>query len=361
LHDHFVVFFISITRKMKSDFFKVIFFILICSQACSCSSGKKKDKGNQNIVSFIEGIILKPTTVDETIQVSGTLKPFEETVLMSDISGRVVSLNLPEGQHVKKGTVLVKIFDGDLQAQLKKANTQLEIAQQILTRQTELLKVDGISQLEYDQQALQVNSIKDDIELLKVQISKTQVLAPYDGIIGLRNISLGAQITPSTPLATIRESNQLKLDFAVPGKYSTMIHPGTTVKFSVAGSDNKYDASVMATEEGIELNTRTLKARAVVKPTGTELVPGSYANVEIRLNENHNALMVPTQSIILQERNKQVIVSKGGKAVFTTVRTGVRQSNDIEVTEGLNPGDTIVTTGIMFIKSGSNLHFSKIK
>ena len=348
---------------MRTTILQVLSTAALLCLLYSCSGSAKKSSGKEPgaAVSFIEGYVVKPSTVDETILISGTLKAFEETVLMPEVSGRVVGLNLPEGQFVKKGTLLVKIFDGELQSQVKKAQTQLEIAMQTLTRQTELLKVDGISQLEYDQTRLQVNSIKADIDLLKVQISKTEILAPYDGMIGLRNISTGAQITPATAIATIRESDKLKLDFAVPGKYSQLIHPGTKVKFSVEGDDQKFDAAVMATEEGIELNTRNLKARAVVDTHGPSLVPGAYANVELRLNEDRHALMIPTQAIILQERNKQVIICRGGKAVFSKITTGVRKASEIMVTAGLAEGDTIVTTGVLFIKPGTDLKFAKVK
>jgi len=338
------------------------FLVLLIITGASCSGGKKKKGGkDSSSISFIEGVVLKTSVVDETIGISGTLRPFEETVLQPDMSGRVVMLNLPEGQLVKKGTMLVKIFDADLQAQLLKTQTQYQIGKEILDRQAELLKVDGISQVEYDQQALIVSSAKNDIDLLKAQISKSEVLAPYDGMIGLRNISLGAQVTPSTPLATIRESDKMKLDFAVPGKYSTLIHKGTKVKFSVEGDDNKYDAEVIATEEGIDQNTRNLKARAVVTAHARALTPGAYANVELRLNENHNTLMVPTQSIIMNERKKSVIVCKAGKAVFVPIQTGMRQSGNIEVLSGLNAGDTVVTTGVLFIKPDMKLEFAKVK
>jgi membrane fusion protein (multidrug efflux system) len=339
-----------------------IFLILLIIGGASCSgSKKKKGKKDAASISFIEGYVVTPSVVDETIGISGTLMPFEETTLMPEMPGRVVMINLPEGQFVKKGTMLVKIFDLDLQAQLKKAQTQYEIGKQILDRQAELLKVDGISQVEYDQQELQVTSILNDIDLLRAQISKTAVLAPYDGVIGLRNISLGAQVTQSTPLATIRESDKLKLDFAVPGKYSSMIHRGTRVKFSVEGDETKYDAEVMATEEGIELNTRNLKARAIVTTHAPSLTPGAYANVELRLNENHNALMIPTQAIIMKERLKSVIICKGGKAVFVPILTGVRKAETVEVTKGLNAGDTVVTTGVLFIKPDTELKFAKVK
>ncbi|MEI7661853.1 MAG: biotin/lipoyl-binding protein, partial [Bacteroidota bacterium] len=167
---------------MKTKLFYISLLAVILFSLDSCMGTKKKNEGKDAnpAVSFIEGYVVRPSTIDETILISGTLKAFEETVLMPEVSGRVVGLNLPEGKFVKKGTLLVKIFDGELQSQLKKAQTQLEIAQQTLTRQTELLKIDGISRLEYDQTRLQVNSIRDDIELLKVQISKPEILAPYD-------------------------------------------------------------------------------------------------------------------------------------------------------------------------------------
>ncbi len=347
---------------MKRKTLLNIFLSFILIAGVSCSGNKKKKEGKEApSISFIEGYVVTPSVVDETIGISGTLKPFEETVLMPEMPGRVVMINLPEGQLVKKGTMLVKIFDLDLQAQLKKAQTQYAIGKQILDRQAELLKADGISQVEYDQQDLVVTSANNDIDLLKAQISKTEVLAPYDGVIGLRNISLGAQVTQSTPLTTIRESDKLKLDFSVPGKYSQMIHQGTKVRFSVEGDDNKFDAVVMATEEGIDQNTRNLKARAIVTAHSPSLTPGAYASVELRLSQNRSALLVPTQAIIMKERNKSVIICKGGKAVFVPIKTGVRQAGNIEVITGLNAGDTVVTTGVLFIKPDMELTFAKIK
>ena len=343
---------------------RLLCLFLACSTlfSVSCSDAKKQKAGKETTaLSFIEGHVVHPAVLDETIMISGTLKPFEETVLMPEAAGRVVKMNLPEGQFVEKGTLLVKIFDADLQAQLAKVENQYTIGKEILDRQAELLKLDGISKVEYDQQALVVASAKNDIDLLKAQISKTEVLAPYDGTLGLRNISLGAQVTPSTPLTTIREADKMKLDFAVPGKYSQLIHKGTRVKFSVEGDDNKYDAEVIATEEGIDQNTRNLKARAVVNAHSPVLTPGAYASVELKLSENKQALLIPTQSIIMTERKKSVIVCKAGKAVFTPINTGARQSGNIEVLTGLNEGDTVVTTGVLFIKPDMKLDFAKIK
>jgi membrane fusion protein (multidrug efflux system) len=329
----------------------------------SCSSGKsgnvKEIKSAERIM-VVEGYVVKQTTLDQTVVASGTLKAFEETVLMPDVSGRVVRINFEEGNFVKKGTLLIKLYDEDLQAEMKKLQTQLSIAEQTKKRQTELLKISGISELEYDQTTLQVSSIRDDIEVLNVEIRKTEVLAPFDGTIGLRNVSIGAQVTTNSPLATIRENNLLKLDFGIPEKYSSEVFKGKIVKFTVQGSDSSFSARIIASEGGIESSTRNLKVRAVVENNNDALKTGAFARVELPLKVNTAAMMIPTQSIIPQERNKQVILVRNGAAVFTTVTTGVRQNADIEVTDGLVVGDTVLTTGLQFVSPGAKVKFSKI-
>jgi membrane fusion protein, multidrug efflux system len=332
------------------------------------SSCKKKSEGGQvagtrpgSQAVVVEGLVVRPTSISHSIMVSGSLIPFEETTLMPEVGGRVVNVNLPEGRFVKAGTLLVKLFDGDLQAQLKKYQTQLEIVTNTLNRQSELLKVSGISQSDFDQTQLQMASIKNDIELTKAQIRKTEVLAPFDGIIGLKNISVGAQVSQATPLAVIREQDKLKLDFSVPEKYSRVVGAGSNAKFTVQGDTTTYNAVVMATEQGIEESTRNLRARAVITGNHSSLIPGSFANVELVFGANQEAIMLPTQCIIPQERDKSVILVKGGKAKYVKVETGARQESAIEITSGVSTGDTVVTTGILFLKPGSPVKLSALK
>jgi membrane fusion protein, multidrug efflux system len=347
-------------KKRILNLFIIIAFSGILS---SCHSGAPDQiTVNRLAVNLkVEGVIVSPSVLDQTIIISGTLKPFEETVLMPEVPGRVVDISLTEGGFTKKGTLLVKLFDGDLQAQLKKSQAQLQLEQQTENRQSELMKVNGISQLDLDQTILQINSIKADIEVLKVQINKTEVRAPFDGTIGLRNISIGAQVTTATALATIRDVRHLKLDFSIPGKYSSTIKPGFKVQFSVRGDDKKYDATVMATEQGIESDTRNLNLRAIVQSDVSSLTPGEFADVELRLSENKSALMVPTEAVIPQARTKQLIVAKKGRASFVTIMTGIRNASSVQILSGINPGDTVVTTGILFLKPNAVLNFSKVK
>jgi membrane fusion protein, multidrug efflux system len=337
----------------------LVAFFLKLAFTKSDEKDKRGDKGK--VEKKVDAIIVKPTLLINEISVSGSLLAFEEVELKNEVAGRVVKINLPEGKFVKKGTLLVKLFDDDLQSSLHKLTTQLAIQQKMYNRQSELLKVNGISQNDYDQTGLLLNSLKADIEVEKTLIRKTEVLAPFDGVIGLRNISIGAIVTPATLLSTIRTANKIKLDFSVPEKYSSVINTGMKVKFKMSNTDKVYDATVIATEQGIDVGTRNLKVRALVNSSARELVSGAFANVTLRLSENHNALMIPTQTIIPEEESKSVIVARNGKAHFITVQTGIRKASDIEITDGIQPGDTVITSGLLFLKEGGKLQYATIK
>lgn len=337
----------------------LVAFFLKLAFTKSDDKDKRGDKGK--VEKKVDAIIVKPSLLINEISVSGSLLAFEEVELKNEVAGRVVKINLPEGKFVKKGTLLVKLFDDDLQSSLHKLTTQLAIQQKMYNRQSELLKVNGISQNDYDQTGLLLNSLKADIEVEKTLIRKTEVLAPFDGVIGLRNISIGAIVTPATLLSTIRTANKIKLDFSVPEKYSSVINTGMKVKFKMSNADKTYDATVIATEQGIDVGTRNLKVRALVNSSARELVSGAFANVTLRLSENHNALMIPTQTIIPEEENKSVIVARNGKAHFINVQTGIRKASDIEIIDGIQPGDTVITSGLLFLKEGGKLQYATIK
>ena len=309
----------------------------------------------------VEGFLVQPQEISSVIQSSGTLIPAEETVLYPEVSGRVVGVFIPEGKRISKGTLLVKLFDGDLQAQLKKLEAQGKLASQTEKRIGELSSVNGVSQQEYDQALLQLNLLESEMDIVKVQIAKTEIRAPYDGTVGLKQVSEGAFISPQTAVCTIRTSHRLKLDFSIPEKYGSMISEGTKVSFQLAGDTSEYIATVEATEQSVEKESRNLRIRAAVAPSPGQLMPGAFAEVKVPLSSRQNALLIPSQAIIPQARNKLVIVNRGGKATFVPITTGVRQESLVEVTGGLAIGDTIAITGIMFLRPGAPIEFSAIR
>ncbi len=305
--------------------------------------------------------VLVRDTVAEAIEVAGNILPFELTEIRPEISGRVVSLNFKEGSTVQKNTLLIKLFDGDLQAQLKKLQVQQQIADKTEERQRELLKINGISQQDYDLSLLQLNNIKADIELLKVNISKTEIKAPYTGRIGLRNISLGAFVTPSNIITSISQVDQKKISFSIPEKYSNQVRTGQKVQFGIEGKDQNYIATVLASESVIESQTRNLKILATINDVKNELVPGSFAKVSLTLGENTNAVSVPTQCIIPSARSKQLVLYKNGEPQFVNVTTGIRSVDNVQITDGVQPGDTVIVTGLLFIRKDSKLKIGKIQ
>jgi len=341
-----------------------ILLVLVISVSLSCKEKKKEaaiiPTRSVSVPVQAEGFIVRTKVLSENIQVPGTLLPFETTEIRPEISGRIVQLDIPEGRVVQKGTLLVKLFDGDLQAQLKKLQVQLSIAEKTVERQKALLEISGISQQEYDLSQLQANNLNADIELVKVSIGKTRIVAPYTGKIGLKNISLGAYVTPTNILTTISQVNNLKLEFTVPEKYSEMMSKGRTVNFNITGSNKTYTASIMATESFIEANTRSLKVRAMVTGNQKELVAGGFANVALQFGKSDESLVIPTQAVIPQARDKKVILFKEGKPEFIVVTTGIRDSSYIQIIDGLKAGDTILTTALLAVRPESKVSLTKV-
>lgn len=353
---------------MKLKYGKFLPAILFLFFLSSCGSKSKKEdppKSNNQSAHHdaalpVDGYVIKPAVLHSSIEVAGTLLPFEETEIHPEVAGKVTYLSIKEGAHVPKGTLLARLFDGDLQAQLQKLNVQLKVAQKTQERQEELLKIGGISQQDYDLSILDVSSIKADMEVLKASINKTIIRAPFNGKLGFKNISIGAFITPTTVITTIRQDRKLKLEFSVPEKFTPAVNLGNVINFTTEATNKKYHAKIYATESGITTENRSLKVHAEVENVDENITAGSFAKVLFDMGDNDKAVMIPTQAIIPEARDKKVIVYNGGLADFKTVTTGTRDSAKVEILSGLSIGDTVITTGLLSIKPGSKIHLSSL-
>jgi membrane fusion protein (multidrug efflux system) len=347
------------TRSLLCSVLSALFIFTSCNSGKNdpqASTGRSRQAGPISV----DGFVVRKSSVSETILVPGSLLPFEETAIRPEVGGRIVELNIKEGTTVQKGTLLVKLFDADLQAQLKKLKVQLKIAEKTEERNRELLKINGISQQEYDLSNLNVDNLKADIEGTEIAISKTEIRAPYTGKVGLRNLSLGAFAAPTDVLTTIRQVDKLKLEFAVPEKYAREIGPGYVVKFRVDGGQKDHNAVVLATESSVDQNTRTLKLRAVVNGNNNELVPGIFAKVNLQLGKDTSALLVPSQAVVPTARNKQVYLLRKDSVLFTVVETGIRDSAYVQVLKGLQVGDTVITTGLMAVRPNAKVKITRV-
>jgi membrane fusion protein (multidrug efflux system) len=333
---------------------KIKFFPANTPQAMPQQQGKPMPV---NVTAYI----VKPEKLDNKIYISGTLLSNEEVTLMPEIAGKITRINFKEGSTVKKGDVLLTINDVELQAQLKKLQVQEKLVAEQEGRQKKLLAINGISQEEYDVMLSQVNATAADVELLRAQIAKSQITAPFDGKIGLKNISEGSYVTPGTPIATMQQSDPMKLDFYVPEKYVSLVKVNGKLTFTTEVGNEKHDAVVMAIEPKVDAATRTIQVRAKTENKGGNLFSGSFVRIEFSLEETEDALMIPTESIIPILKGQKVFVSRGGKAEEVKVETGLRSENKVQILKGLAIGDTVIATGIMQLKPGSILNISSIK
>ena len=303
-----------------------------------------------NVTSYIA----RESKVENKILVAGTILANEEAQLVPETSGKIISMNLQEGKPVAKGELLVKINDVDLQAQLKKLQLQEKLAVDNESREKKLLNVNGISQMEYDGVLTQLNSVRADIEITQAQIAKTEIRAPFSGIVGLKNISEGNYVSSSTTIADIEQIDPIKIDFSVAEKYASLVQPGSIIFFTTEETrKDTFEAKVIATDPKIDIATRTVKARALCPNKQGKILPGSFASIQIILKESENSFMIPSQALIPILTGFKVYVVKNGKAHESNVVAGLRTESDVQVLNGIKSGDTIVTTGIQQLKNGT--------
>ena len=334
------------------------FIVFPPKNASTGGPGGQQGKPSASVVTVY---VAKAEKLENSIYASGTVLANEEVELKPELSGKIVQLNFKEGSAVNKNQLLVKINDAEFQAQLKKLQLENALAETQLKREQELLKISGISQQDFDISQNKVSSIKADIDYLQSQIAKTEIRAPFDGWVGLKNVSEGAYITPATIIANIQQINPVKLDFSVSERYSDQVKKGDKVIFRIEGLKKDLIGEVFAVEPKIDMATRTLRVRAICPNNQGVIYPGAFARVQLTLDDIENAIMVPTESIIPDLKGKKIIRLKDGKADFVKVETGLRTEAAIQVTEGLSVGDTVVTTGIMQLKPGTPVKITDIK
>ncbi len=297
--------------------------------------------------------VLRPVQLDNTITTTGTLLANEEVDLVSELAGRVQALNFNEGGAVAAGQVLVRINDDELQAQLRKAGANLKLAQDDEARKKQLLAVKGISQEQYDAAVTQMAALQADVDDLSARVAKCTIRAPFAGTVGLRMVSEGGYVAPNTRIATLRQTDPIKLEFAVPERHGRELRTGTAVDFFLEGDTAHYTAEVYAVDPSVDATTRTVKVRARTHNRGGRLLPGAFARVDVRLERMDDALVVPAEALVPDIQGQKVLLMKGGKAVSARVRTGIRTAEDVQLTSGVQPGDTVIVSGLLALKDGA--------
>jgi len=320
------------------------------------ASGNKKPSGPIEVNYFVA----QTSSLSNNVYTTGKIGALNEIEIKPEIAGKVVAIYFKEGETVNKGAALVKINDADLQAQFQKNKIQIKLSEEKLERLKKLLSINGISQEEFDIQENETSSLKADQSFILAQLAKTNITAPFTGAIGLKNISDGAYVSPTQVIASLVQLKPLFIEFSIPEKYSSSVKKGLNVQFSADNDESSktFSAQIYALEPKIDETTKTLRGRAIYSGNET-FYPGTFVKVYVDLGETSNSIMIPTESIIPVLKGEKVFISKNGIAQEIKVHTGIRTSDKIQILEGLNVGDTVLTTGLMSVKKDSKIKLVK--
>jgi membrane fusion protein (multidrug efflux system) len=337
---------------------KIVFipFLIVTALLFIQCRKKEADKSAKKTPAMVDVMIAAQLDLSSTLEVNGTVLAHEMVELRPEISGRIIFLNMPDGATVQEGTLLARINDAELQAQLEQQKSQLDLARKTEKRLGDLLRVNGVNQADYDAALNQVNVLDANIKVTQAQIDKTCVRAPFTGKLGLREVSPGTYVTPQTMLGTLQATERLKVDFTVPETSASLVRPGNKVRLKLNGSEQILQASITAVEAEVNSATRNIKARAVI--TNNSLIPGSF--VKVMLDKEHLAIVVPTNAIIPDALSNQVVVVKDGKANFIPVETGFRNSNSVEIVSGLSEGDSVIVSGMLYVRPNAAVKVRKV-
>lgn len=300
----------------------------------------------------VNGKLIRPQQLTDEFRTTGLILPDEEVNLSFETSGKIIDIKFVEGTTVRKGQILAKVNDKPLQAQLKRLMAQLDLAKNRVYRQEQLLKKDAASQEAYEEAKTQLATLEAEIEGVKVNIELTELHAPFDGVIGLRQVSVGAYANPSTVVAKLTKITPLKVEFSVPERYASQIRKGVNMDFTVEGFQDAFHAQVYAVESAVDRDQHVFTARGLYANTNRRLLPGQYASILLKKEEIKDAMVIPSEAIVPEMGMDKVFCYRSGKAMPVEIKTGIRTAGEVQVLSGLQMGDTIITSGTLQLRMG---------
>lgn len=354
-------------NKLYSSLSSIALLLLIGIVAACTLEGKDRDDTKKNSAPAtapgisVDGLIVKPSTLKEQLEVSGTLLANQEVNITSELPRKIINIQAKEGNVVKKGTLLFQLDDADLQAHLEQLQQREKLAVLNESRLKDLIENDAAVQQDYDQATTNLKVLQAEIRQLQVTLDKTRIRAPFDGRIGIVHVYPGALVSPNTVLTNFVDDRQIKIEFSVPEKYAQMIVTGSDQKFKVESDTREYTAKIAASESHLNETTRTLLVRAITANPGRTLIPGQSARLQLTLNTSNDALMISSRALIPSSQGYSVYISKGNKVLLAPVEIGQRDPYDVQITKGLSSGDTVITSNLLRLVPGAPVRFVTVE
>jgi membrane fusion protein, multidrug efflux system len=300
----------------------------------------------------VNGFVVERHTIMDRIRTTGTIRAGEQIEVRNEVAGLVTGIHFEEGRPVRQGQLLLKINDSELQAQHRRAEYRLRLAEGREQRQKALLDKGGISLEEYEATLNELNVLRAEVDLIEAQIVRTEVRAPFDGVIGLRNISVGSFLSAGTHIASLQSVNPVKIDFSIPERFNNRVNTGDRIVFTVEGISGSFTGQVYAFEPRIDAGTRSLLVRATSPNPARALVPGAFASIELVFDEIRDAMSVPAEAVVPELGGARLFVYEGGRVATRVVEVGIREADRVQIVSGISPQDTVITTGVQQLRAG---------
>ncbi len=313
---------------------------------------------SKNQALTVDGLVIAKSKLKNQVNVTGTILADESVVLNSEVAGKVEKIYFKEGQKVQKGSLLVKLNDEEVVAEIEKLQYTRKLNKDNEFRQQQLLEKEAISREEYETSLTTLNTTVAEIKVMQARLDKHHITAPFDGVIGLRDISEGSYLNPGARIADLYKIDPVKLEFSIPSKYISLVNERDSLTFTVDAYDDEFNGYIYAIEPQIDPQTRSLRVRATASNQDGRLLPGQFTRINLILETIPNAMMVPTIAIIPELNGKKLYLYKNGAVESQSVTTGIRTEEQLQVLTGISPGDTVITSGILQINQGSTVNIN---
>ena len=291
--------------------------------------------------------------LEEAVTVTGTLRAEEAIDVQTEVAGKIVEIAFEEGAPVKRGDLLVRLDDVEARAELSRAKARITKAESLERRLRGLMQKGWTNEQEFEQAQSDYHALLAERELAEAKLAKMELRAPFDGVVGVRSVSLGSYVAPSTRITSLQEVARLKLDFAVAERHAVRLAPGARVSFTVSGDAQHHAAEVYVVEPHVDETTRTVLVRARVRNIDGALRPGALAQVTLTLKTWESALLVPAMAVVTEKEGKSVFVVEGGNAQPRKVETGLRRDEQVQIVKGLSEGEVVVVAGVQSLRAGA--------
>lgn len=340
-------------------FLPALALLLASLGLAACDDGARREANTAPLP--VEAIAAYEATISDSVESLGTARANESVDVTANVAETIRELNFEDGQQVEKGHVIARLSQQEEAAQLAAAEARQKENRRELDRLQTLLRNRAAAQREYDERLTLIEVTKQDIEAIRARIADRTLRAPFDGVLGIRRVSVGALVQPGDLITTIDDLSRIKLDFTVPAIYLPSILLGTPIEARAAGfGERVFRGDVESVNSRVDPVTRSVLVRALIANDDRALKPGVLMQVTL-LRDAREALVIPEESTIQRgDRHFVLVVQEDGTVEERQVHIGVRQPGMVEITRGLQMGEKVITRGIGTARAGQKVEIRRL-